>query len=124
MVESSLYPAEYGLHNYIRAIFLFGTPHQGLRTTELWEMVDEDSDYSAKVKDLLAQLREGSEFLENQKQALGRVLGDFRGRVCTFYETELSKSVKKVSVLNISPLLVVGAAYIYSTLKCSNKRNH
>jgi len=61
-------------------------------------MVDDETDYTQKIQNLLAQLREGSEYLENQREALTRVWNDFRGMVCTFYETQLTKSVKKVGV--------------------------
>jgi hypothetical protein len=98
LIESSLYPQLHDIHECIRGIFLFGTPHQGLRTAELCDMVDEETDYALKVQHLLAQLSEGSEFLENQRDALTRVWNDFRGIVCTFYETQWSKSVKKVGI--------------------------
>ena len=78
-----------------RCIFFFGTPHQGLRTTELEGMVDETEDRNVRVY-LLAQLKEGSEYLENQKEALSRLWEGFRGKVVTFYETKPTKSVKKV----------------------------
>ena len=60
-------------------------------------MVGEETDnQKIKVLNLLAQLKEGSEYLENQKEALGRMWEGFRGKVVTFYETEPTKSVKKV----------------------------
>ena len=58
-------------------------------------MVDEKPN-EQKTLNLLAQLREGSEYLENQKEALSRLWEEFRGKVVTFYETEPTKSVKKV----------------------------
>ena len=57
--------------------------------------MDEESN-EQKTLDLLAQLREGSEYLENQKEALSRLWEGFRGKAVTFYETEPTKSVKKV----------------------------
>ena len=62
-------------------------------------MLDEEPDnQKAKVLNLLAraQLKEGSEYLENQKEALSRLWEGFRGKVVTFYETEPTKFVKKV----------------------------
>jgi hypothetical protein len=98
LVESSLYSRLRDIRDCIRGIFFFGTPHQGLRTAELYDMVVDETDYTQKIQNLLAQLREGSEYLENQREALARVWNDFRGMVCTFYETQLTKSVKKVGV--------------------------
>ena len=60
-------------------------------------MVDEEADdQKLQVQNLLFQLKEGSEYLENQKEALSRLWEDFRGKVITFYEIEPTKSVKKV----------------------------
>ena len=60
-------------------------------------MVDEETgNQNVKVLNQLAQLKEGSEYLENQKEALSRLWEGFRGKVVTFYETEPTKSVKKV----------------------------
>jgi len=67
-------------------------------------MLDEGSDYAVKVQNLLAQLQEGSEFLENQKETLSRIWNDFHGTVCTFYETEPTKSIKQVSVSEFKSL--------------------
>ena len=38
---------------------------------------------------ILAQLKEGSEYLENQKEALSRLWGGSCGKVVTFYETKV-----------------------------------
>ena len=60
-------------------------------------MVDEETENrKVRVLNLLAQLKEGSEYLENQKEALSRLWNGFRGKVVTFYETEATKSVKNV----------------------------
>ena len=60
-------------------------------------MVDDEADNpKVQVRNLLVQLKEGSEYLENQKETLSRLWGGFRGKVVTFYETETTKSVKKV----------------------------
>ena len=57
-------------------------------------MVDGETDNQRA--EVLAQLKEGSEYLENQKEALSRLWEGLRGKVVTFYETEPIKSVKKV----------------------------
>ena len=46
--------------------------------------------------EILAQLKEGSEYLENQKEALSLLWEGFRGKVITFYETGPTKYVKRV----------------------------
>ena len=58
-------------------------------------MDKETEDKNVRVY-LLAQLKEGSEYLENQKEALSRLWEGFRGKVVTFYETGPTNSVKKV----------------------------
>ena len=60
-------------------------------------MADEGTDYQkAQALNLLAQLNEGSEYLENQKEALSRLWKRFCGKVVTFYEAEPIKSAKEV----------------------------
>ena len=56
--------------------------------------MDEETDNQRA--EVLAQLKEGSEYLENQKETLSRLWEGLRGKVVTFYETEPIKSVKKV----------------------------
>ena len=80
-------------------MFFFGTPHQGLRTAELEEMVDEEAgNQKALLHNLFTQLKEGTEYLENQKEALSRLWEGFHGKVVTFYETEPTKSVRTVRI--------------------------
>jgi len=75
-------------------IFFFGTPHQGLRTDELEEVVDVNS---GKICNLIAQLYEGSEFLENQKQDLLPIFERLKERtVVSFYEVVKTPSIKMV----------------------------
>ncbi|KAF8538307.1 hypothetical protein BDD12DRAFT_779452, partial [Trichophaea hybrida] len=79
-----------------RAIFFFGTPHQGLRTAELEDMVE---DLSGGVETsrlrLLMQLRENSEFLETQRDALADI---WPGRkIISFYEVEKTRVVQKLT---------------------------
>ena len=59
-------------------------------------MDEENEDQNVRVLNLLAQLREGSEYLENQKEALGRLWDGLRGKVVTFYETNPTISDKRV----------------------------
>ncbi|KAF8533001.1 hypothetical protein BDD12DRAFT_785076, partial [Trichophaea hybrida] len=83
-----------------RAIFFFGTPHNGLRTAELEAMVEDLSGgvETARLR-LLMQLRENSELLETQRDALEDI---WPGRkIISFYEVEktpvVQKMVKKIS---------------------------
>ncbi|KAF8242573.1 hypothetical protein K440DRAFT_481581, partial [Wilcoxina mikolae CBS 423.85] len=73
-------------------VFFFGTPYQGLRTDELEEMVEDDEQRS----DFIKQLKEGSEFLENQKEDLLRVWERFKRKVVSFYENVETPSVRKL----------------------------
>ena len=60
-------------------------------------MVDEGTDYQkAQVLNPLTQLNEGSEYLENQREALSRSWKSFHGKVVTFYEAGPIKSAKEV----------------------------
>ena len=59
-------------------------------------MDEEIDNQEVQVLNLFAQLKEGSEYLENQKEALSRLWEGFHGKVVTFYETEPTKFVKKV----------------------------
>ena len=56
-------------------------------------MVDEETEN--RRAEVLAQLKEGSEYLENQKGALGRLWGGFYGEVVTFYEAGPIKKVRR-----------------------------
>jgi len=87
------------LHNNIldatRTIFFFGAPHDGMRTTELEAMVkDISSDLESQPMKrlLLQQLREGSEFLESQRDELVDI---WNGRkIISYYETVDMPTVK------------------------------
>lgn len=77
-----------------RAIVFFGTPHQGLRVDALESMVEDISSSPEPSLYLLRQLRENSQFLETQKELLVHVWPSLQ--VVSFYETELTPTVKKV----------------------------
>lgn len=93
LLESELHD----LRDNIRGIFLFGTPHGGLQTADLEEML-KDGTGATKLQTLQHQLQEGSEYLENQKGALSEVWNDFRFKTVSFYETEETPTIAKVSV--------------------------
>jgi hypothetical protein len=74
------------------AIFFFGTPHQGFRTDGLEAVVDDDSGWN-----LIAQLKEGSEFLKNQKEDLFPIFERLKERkVISFYETMMTPTTRVV----------------------------
>jgi len=73
----------------------FGAPHGGLQVDDLEEMVEIDSG-SAQRRYLIMQLREGSEFLETQREDLMNVWKDFKGKLVSFFETVKTPSVSKV----------------------------
>jgi hypothetical protein len=78
------------------AIFFFGTPHHGLRTEELNQMVKDVIEDKKHMSKLLDNLSEGSEFLENQGNAFMRLLE--KRRVINFYETRKTQTPKKVGI--------------------------
>ncbi|KAF8241219.1 hypothetical protein K440DRAFT_665405, partial [Wilcoxina mikolae CBS 423.85] len=78
------------------SIIFFGTPHQGMRTYDLEEMVDAESGgYETSRHNLLRQLREGSEFLENQKEELSYIWEEYKPKIVSFYETVQTSTVKR-----------------------------
>ena len=74
-------------------MFFFGTPHNGFRHTGLEKAVGEEND---SQKGILSQLKESSEYLENQKEVLGRLSGEFRRKFVTFYETKPTETDREV----------------------------
>ncbi|KAF8540313.1 hypothetical protein BDD12DRAFT_33818 [Trichophaea hybrida] len=83
----------------VRGIFFFGTPHQGLNVGDLRELVAmqaqaERDNY--ELPQLLDQLNNDSEFLVNQKDACISMWEQFTGKICSFYETEKTKTVVSV----------------------------
>ncbi|KAF8538748.1 hypothetical protein BDD12DRAFT_841185 [Trichophaea hybrida] len=83
----------------MHSIIFFGTPHQGMRTYDLEEMVDAESGgYETSRHNLLRQLREGSEFLETQKEELSYIREEYKPKVVSFYETVQTSTVKRVGL--------------------------
>ena len=79
-------------------MFFFGTPHGGFGHAELEKAVGEKNDSQKAL--ILSQLKESSEYLENQKEALGRLSGEFRRKVVTFYETKPTETDREVCRYN------------------------
>lgn len=82
----------------------FGAPHSGLNVDSLVEMVGSitsENQQSTRHK-LLEQLREDSEFLEDQRERLVQVWSNPRLRLFSFYELQTTPTVIKVRIpLNI-----------------------
>ncbi|KAF8533477.1 hypothetical protein BDD12DRAFT_760777 [Trichophaea hybrida] len=104
LIESRRNPSHRHILDATYSIIFFGTPHQGMRTYDLEEMVDSESGgYDTSRHNLLRQLREGSEFLEIQKEELSYIWKDYKPKIVSFYETaptrtvERSEMVKRVS---------------------------
>jgi len=94
LIESKQNPHYQSILNSTHGIFFFGTPHQGLRTDELEGVVDVDS---TQRHNLIMQLKEGSEFLETQKEHLLPIFKTLQGlKVVSFYETVKTASVGMV----------------------------
>jgi hypothetical protein len=62
---------------------------------ELDDMVDVN--LGGQRRDLITQLKEGSEFLENQKEDLIRIWDRFKAKVVSVYETMKTPSDKMVN---------------------------
>ena len=56
-----------------------------------------DGTGATKLQTLQHQLREGSEYLENQKGALSKIWNEFRFKTVSFYETEETPTFGKVN---------------------------
>jgi len=101
LMESYRNPHHKSILDSTRGIVFFGTPHQGLRTDELEDMV---AAYSGKPNNnLIMQLKEGSEFLEEQKESMLYVWEMFKHTVISFYETVMTPSVRMVNNMLPSP---------------------
>jgi hypothetical protein len=95
LVESYRNPQHKSILDSTYGIFFFGTPHQGLRTDELEELVDVNS--GGMRKNLILQLKEDSEVLENQKEDLIRMWEGFKRKVVSFYATVKTLSGRMVN---------------------------
>ncbi|KAF8535039.1 hypothetical protein BDD12DRAFT_754194, partial [Trichophaea hybrida] len=83
----------------MHSIMFFGTPHQGMRTYDLEEMVDAESGgYETSKHNLLRQLREGSGFLETQKEELSHIWDEWKPKIVSFYETAPTLTVERVGL--------------------------
>jgi hypothetical protein len=82
----------------MKSIIFFGTPHGGIRTYDIEEMVDAESGvYETSRQNLLKQLREGSEFLEVQKEEFSYIWEEYKPNIVSFYETVKTRTVERVS---------------------------
>ncbi|KAF8531694.1 hypothetical protein BDD12DRAFT_914648, partial [Trichophaea hybrida] len=95
LIESRRNPSHRHILDATYSIIFFGTPHQGMRTYDLEEMVDSESgSYETSRHNLLRQLREGSEFLETQKEELNYLWKEYKPNILSFYETVATPTVE------------------------------
>ncbi|KAF8246653.1 hypothetical protein K440DRAFT_683829 [Wilcoxina mikolae CBS 423.85] len=85
------------LFDSTRAIFFFGTPHQGLEVNELLSMVEDVSQGKKTSRsELVKQLREGSDFLDTQRDDITNLWGPTSNiQIFSFYETKKTPTVRK-----------------------------
>jgi hypothetical protein len=82
-----------------------------MRTYDLEDMVDTESgSYETSKHNLLTQLREGSEFLEVQKEELSYIWTEYKPRIVSFYELVKTPTVEKLKVQPQPPLNLSDAA--------------
>jgi hypothetical protein len=81
------------------SIVFFGTPHQGMRTNELEEMLDaKSSSYEMSRHKLLEQLIEGLEWLEYHKKDLSYIWKEYKPKIVSFYVTALMPPAERVGL--------------------------
>jgi hypothetical protein len=82
-----------------RAIFFFGTPHQGFDDESLLQMVEGVSHGDSSAwKLFINQLDEGSNLLRTQRDDITYLLDPTSGiEVISFYETKATQGLQKVS---------------------------
>jgi hypothetical protein len=92
--------------NSTRAIFFFGTPHQGFDDESLLQVVEGVSHGDSSAwKSFINQLDEGSNLLRTQRDDISYLLGPTSDiEVISFYETKTTPGLQKVS--NRSSFLV------------------
>jgi hypothetical protein len=79
-------------------IIFFGAPHSGLHTDDLEGMIAVHS--GEHRRNLIMQLKEGSEFLETQKEDLMNVWKRFKGKLVSFFETVKTKLIQEVIAIS------------------------
>jgi hypothetical protein len=84
--------------NSTRAIFFFGTPHQGLEDESLLQMVEDVSHGDSSAWDSFTkQLDEGSNLLRTQRDDITYLLGPTSDiQVISFYETKTTPGFQRV----------------------------
>jgi hypothetical protein len=85
--------------NSTRAIFFFGTPHQGLDDQSLRQMVEGVSHgHSSTWRSFINQLNEGSNLLRTQRDDITYILGPTSDiEIISFYETKATPGLQKAS---------------------------
>jgi len=84
------------LFDSTRGIHFFGTPHQGLETKELLEMIDDVSHGQSSRAEFVKQLQEGANFLDTQRDDITSLWDQASDiEIVSFYETMTTAVVKK-----------------------------
>jgi hypothetical protein len=98
LIEARRNPSHKHILDSTYSIFFFGTPHQGMQISYLEEMVYEFGINETSRYDLLRQFREGSEFLENQKEELSYIWMEYKPKIVSFYETVPMATIARVGL--------------------------
>jgi len=104
MIEARPKRSHNHLLDALHAIVFFGTPHQGMRTYELEEMVKAESggcNHETSKYNLLKQLKEGSGFLEVQKEELENIWAEYKPKIVSFYELIKTPTVAQVRIHSV-----------------------
>ena len=97
LIESRRNPAHKHILDATYSIMFFGTPHLGMRTYDLEEMINAETGGNETSRhNLLRQLREGSGFLEKQKEELSYIWKELK--IVSFYETTPTPTVERVGL--------------------------
>jgi hypothetical protein len=106
LLQSKLDHRNSNVFNPTRAIFFFGTPHQGFDDESLLQIVEGVSHGDSSAwKSFINQLDEGSYLLHTQRDDITYLLGSTLDiDVISFYETKATSGLQKVS--NRSSFLV------------------
>ena len=80
-----------------RALFLFGTPIQGIEVDAILEMIDDTFPNGSSRRGLVQHLKEDSSFLRTQREDINALWGrDLEIFIASFYETQNTKTIAKV----------------------------
>ncbi|KAK5995937.1 Vegetative incompatibility HET-E-1-like protein [Cladobotryum mycophilum] len=102
LLQSESDPEYRNVLNATRAVLFFGAPHAGMNVDALVEMVETitSGDRQSTRLKLLDQLRDDSDFLDDQKERLIQVWKNPRLKLVSFYELQTTPVVTQDSAGN------------------------